>query len=108
MLAFGRVAPGRSSSAVLSSRAFSGLPSHDCRLSIGVVGYGGIGRELVDQVGTFVKNSKSPAIHFRGIADIDGMVVNPKGMSIDKDPWKVGMGDLDASTPMTAPDLDAF
>jgi len=90
-------------------RAFSsGLPTHDCRLSIGVVGYGGIGRELVDQVGAFVKNSKSPAIKFRGIADIDGMCVNPTGMSIDKNPHSVGMGELDANTPMTKPDLDAF
>jgi len=89
-------------------RSFSTLPSHDCRIAIGVVGYGGIGRELVSQVGAFVKNSKSPALHFRGIADIDGMVVNAKGMSVDGDPWKVGMGDLDANTPMTPPDLDAF
>merc|ERR1719160_2404431 len=105
MMAISRFATGRGAGVqgVLVRTFSSKLPSHDCRLSIGVVGYGGIGRELVDQVGAFVKNSKSPAIHFRGIADIDGMCVNPAGMKIEKDPWKVGMGELDASTPMTAP-----
>jgi len=90
-------------------RAFSTkLAAHDCRLSIGIVGYGGIGRELVDQVGEFVKKSNSPAIHLRGIADIDGMCVNPTGMSIDKSAWDVKMGELDAKTPMTEASLDAF
>merc|ERR1719355_294170 len=111
MLAFGRFATGRNIAGVqgVLVRAFSSkLPSHDCRLSIGVVGYGGIGRELVDQVGAFVKNSKSPAIQLRGIADIDGMCINATGMSIDKSANVVGMGELDAKTPMTAGDLNAF
>merc|ERR1719235_2636516 len=106
-LAIGRFSTGRSSAYALT-RAFSALPAHDCRLSIGVVGYGGIGRELIDQVGKFVKNSKSSSIHLRGIADIDGMCVNPTGMSIDKNPNEVGMGELDAKTPMTQASLDAF
>jgi len=90
-------------------RAFATqLPKHDCRLAIGVVGYGGIGRELIDQVGKFVKNSKSKVIHFRGIADIDGMCVNPAGMSVEKDPNHVAMGELDPKTPMEKPDLNAF
>merc|ERR1719160_1957901 len=110
MMAISRFATGRGAGVqgVLVRAFSSGLPTHDCRLSIGVVGYGGIGRELVDQVGAFVKNSKSPAIKFRGIADIDGMCVYPTGMSIDKNPHSVGMGELDANTPMTKPDLDAF
>merc|ERR1719235_2411876 len=106
-LAIGRFSTGRSSAYALT-RAFSALPAHDCRLSIGVVGYGGIGRELVAQVGEFVKKSNSTKIHLRGIADIDGMCVNPTGMSVDKDPNKVGMGELDAKTPMTQASLDAF
>jgi aspartokinase/homoserine dehydrogenase 1 len=72
------------------------------------VGYGGIGRELIDQVGTFVKKSNSPAIHFRGIADIDGMCIAPGGMNITKDANKVAMGELDPKTPMTTADLNAF
>jgi len=77
-------------------------------LSIGIVGYGGIGRELVDQVGAFVKNSKTSSIHLRGIADIDGMCVNPTGMSIDKSANTNPMGELDAKTPMTQGSLDTF
>jgi aspartokinase/homoserine dehydrogenase 1 len=77
-------------------------------LSIGVVGYGGIGRELIDQVGKFVKNSKSSSIHLRGIADIEGMCVNPTGMSIEKNPNEVAMGELDPKTPMGQASLDAF
>merc|ERR1719428_201358 len=90
------------------ARAFSALPAHDCRLAIGVVGYGGIGRELIDQVGKFVKKGGSPAIQLRGIADIEGMCVNPTGMSVDKSAHSVGMGELDPSTPMVKPDLNAF
>merc|ERR1719310_2677363 len=89
------------------ARAFATkLESFDCRVAIGVVGYGGIGRELVDQVGTFVKSA--PGIQLRGIADIDGMCINPTGMSIDKSAREVGMGELDPKTPMTQASLDAF
>merc|ERR1719420_2819692 len=105
MFAVGRLATSHSRAGVqpLLVRAFATkLESFDCRLSIGVVGYGGIGRELIDQVGTFVKKSNSPAIHLRGIADIDGMCVNPTGMSVDKDPNVVAMGEIDAKTPMGA------
>merc|ERR1740138_309852 len=111
MFAVGRFSTSRSSTGVqgLIVRAFSTqLPKHQCRLSIGVVGYGGIGRELVDQVGTFVKNSKSPAIHLRGIADIDGMCVNPTGMTIEKKAIDNAMGELDPKTPMTQASLDGF
>merc|ERR1719313_1725948 len=107
MISIRHLAKGRVSPAVLS-RAFSALPAHDCRLAIGVVGYGGIGRELIAQVGAFVKNSKSSSIHLRGIADIEGMCVNPAGMSVDKNPNQVSMGELDAKTPMTQASLDAF
>jgi len=108
MFATGRLATGRSSGGVLSRAFATKLPAHDCRLSIGIVGYGGIGRELVDQVGKFVVASKSPAIHLRGIADIDGMCINTSGMKLQKDANKVGMGELDPSTPMTKADLNAF
>merc|ERR1719262_68206 len=111
MFAIARVATGRSSpgmQGVLAARAFSALPTHDCRLSIGVGGYGGIGRELIDQVGAFVKNSKSSAIHLRGIADIDGMCVNPTGMTIEKSANEFAMGELDSKTPMTQASLDGF
>jgi aspartokinase/homoserine dehydrogenase 1 len=77
-------------------------------LAIGVVGYGGIGRELIDQVGKFVKKGNSPAIQFRGIADIEGMCVNPTGMSVDKNPNQVAMGEIDPKTPMTQASLDGF
>jgi aspartokinase/homoserine dehydrogenase 1 len=77
-------------------------------LSIGIVGYGGIGRELVDQVGDFVKKTNSPAVQMRGIADIDGMCINPTGMTISKSANTNAMGDVDATTPMTTADLNAF
>jgi len=94
----------------LLARAFASgkLEAHDCRLSIGVVGYGGIGRELIDQVGQFVQKNNTTAIQLRGIADIDGMVVNPTGMSVDNSASVVGMGELDAKTPMKEADLNAF
>jgi aspartokinase/homoserine dehydrogenase 1 len=77
-------------------------------LAIGGVGYGGIGRELIDQVGQFVQKSNSPSIQLRGIADIDGMCVNPTGMSVDKNPNQVAMGEIDPKTPMTQASLDGF
>jgi len=77
-------------------------------LSIGVVGYGGIGREMIDQVGQFIKKNNSTAIQLRGIADIDGMTVNPTGMSVDNSASAVAMGELDAKTPMVEADLNAF
>jgi len=84
------------------------LPAHDCRLSIGVVGYGGIGREMIDQVDAFVKKSKDPAIQLRGIADIDGMTINPTGMTLTKSANTNGMGEVDPNTPMTKANLNAF
>eukprot|EP00746_Dinoflagellata_sp_MGD_P155014 gnl/MRDRNA2_/MRDRNA2_85162_c0_seq6.p2 gnl/MRDRNA2_/MRDRNA2_85162_c0~~gnl/MRDRNA2_/MRDRNA2_85162_c0_seq6.p2 ORF type:complete len:407 (+),score=92.87 gnl/MRDRNA2_/MRDRNA2_85162_c0_seq6:82-1302(+) len=104
MFTLGRVATGRP----VLIRSFSALPAHDCRLAIGIVGYGGIGRELVDQVGTFVKKSGTPAIQLRGIADIEGMCVNPTGMVLEKNANQVAMGELDPKTPMTQASLDAF
>jgi len=77
-------------------------------LSIGVVGYGGIGRELIDQVGQFIQKNNSTAIQLRGIADIEGMLVNTKGMSVDNSASVVGMSELDAKTPMKEADLNAF
>jgi len=108
MFAIGRHTTGRNGAGVLSRAFATKLESFDCRLSIGVVGYGGIGRELIDQVGKFVVASKSPAIHLRGIADIDGMCINTSGMKLAKDANKVGMGELDPNTPMTKADLNAF
>lgn len=109
MLAISRFQTARSAMGVMPiwSRSFSALPNFDTKISIGIVGYGGIGRELVDQVGTMVKKSP-PGIKLRGIADIEGMCLNPGGMTIGADANKVGMGELDASTPMTKADLDAF
>jgi len=111
MLAITRLQVGRSATGVMPiwSRAFATkLEAFETRLSIGVCGYGGIGRELIDQVGKMVKKSNTPNIKLRGIADIDGMCVNPTGMTISADANKVGMGELDSSTPMTKADLDAF
>jgi aspartokinase/homoserine dehydrogenase 1 len=109
MLAIARFQTARNAMGVMPiwSRSFSALPNFDTKISIGIVGYGGIGRELVDQVGTMVKKSP-PGIKLRGIADIEGMCLNPAGMTIGADANKVGMGELDASTPMTKADLDAF
>merc|ERR1719399_1165752 len=63
---------------------------------------------MIDQVGDFVKKNNSPAIQLRGIADIDGMTVNPTGMVLAKSANEVAMGELDAKTPMIKADLDAF
>jgi len=108
MLTIGRFGTGRSGTSLLARAFATKLEAFDCRLSIGVVGYGGIGREMVDQVGDFVKKNNSPAIQLRGIADIDGMTVNPTGMVLAKSANEVAMGELDAKTPMIKADLDAF
>jgi len=63
---------------------------------------------MIDQVGQFIKKNNSTAIQLRGIADIDGMTVNPTGMSVDNSASAVGMGELDAKTPMVEADLNAF
>jgi aspartokinase/homoserine dehydrogenase 1 len=77
------------------------------KVSVGVVGYGGIGRELVDQVGGFIKKGNDN-FTFRGIADLDGMCVNPTGMCLDKKAGTTPLAEMDPATPMKEADLDAF
>jgi aspartokinase/homoserine dehydrogenase 1 len=103
MMAMGRLATARVGSARLAAhaRAFSD------KVSVGVVGYGGIGRELIDQVGGFIKKGKGN-FQFRGIADVDGMVLNNAGMSLENSAWTSKMGELCSKTPMIEADLDAF
>jgi aspartokinase/homoserine dehydrogenase 1 len=104
MSAIGRLATARvarSSVLSLASRAAS------TKVSVGVVGYGGIGKELVNQVGAFIDKGQ-PNFLFRGIADVEGMVINPDGMKITKSAFDVGFGDLCPNTPMVEADLKAW
>jgi aspartokinase/homoserine dehydrogenase 1 len=76
-------------------------------VSVGVVGYGGIGKELVDQIGGFIKKGNSN-FQFRGIADVDGMTMNPTGMNLEKSAHDVGMGDLCSQTEKVEAVLEAW
>merc|ERR1719217_443718 len=103
MTTIGRVAQGSVSST--ARRAFA-TGSGD-KVTIGVVGYGGIGKELVNQIGGFIKKGNTN-FEFRGIADIDGMTMNPTGMNLEKSAYDVGMEGLCSQTEKVEADLEAW
>jgi homoserine dehydrogenase len=98
----------RSSVGSVACRAFAAQQrGFSQKVSVGVVGYGGIGKELVNQVGAFIEKGQ-PNFTFKGIADVDGMVLNDAGMKVTKSAFDVGMGELCANTPKVEADLKAF